>query len=75
MKLLKGTPISTRNQFSAGGNMMPIVTKNSSQSVSGVQQMGTSVGTTKLGAYRMGDADGNAPRFNGGHCGLFKTKE
>jgi hypothetical protein len=61
MKLLKGTPISTRNQFSAGGNMMPIVTKNSSQSVSGVQQMGTSVGTTKLGAYRMGDSDGNAP--------------
>jgi len=61
MKLFKGTPISTRNQFSAGGNMMPIVTKNSSQSVSGVQQMGTSVGTTKLGAYRMGDSDGIAP--------------
>jgi len=58
---MKGSPISTRNQFSAGGNMMPIVTKNSSQSVAGVQQMGTSIGTTKLGAYRMGDADGNAP--------------
>jgi hypothetical protein len=61
MKLMRGTPISTRQQFSAGGNMVPIVTKASAQSVAGVQQMGTSVGTTKLGAYRMGDADGNAP--------------
>lgn len=61
MKLMRGTPISTRQQFSAGGNMVPIVTKASAQSVAGVQQMGTSVGTTKLGAYRMGDSDGNAP--------------
>lgn len=61
MKLMRGTPISTRQQFSAGGNMVPIVTKASAQSVAGVQQMGTSVGTTSLGAYRMGDADGNAP--------------
>lgn len=61
MKLMRGTPISTRQQFSAGGNMLPIVTKASAQSVAGVQQMGTSVGTTKLGAYRMGDSDGIAP--------------
>lgn len=58
---MRGTPISTRQQFSAGGNMVPIVTRSSAQSVAGYQQMGTSVGTTKLGAYRMGDADGNAP--------------
>jgi len=61
MKLMRGTPISTRQQFSAGGNMLPIVTKASASSVAGVQQMGTSVGTTKLGAYRMGDSDGIAP--------------
>jgi hypothetical protein len=61
MKLMRGTPISTRQQFSAGGNMLPIVTKASASSVAGVQQMGTSVGTTKLGAYRMGDQDGNGP--------------
>lgn len=61
MKLMRGTPISTRQQFSAGGNMVPIATRSSAQSVAGYQQMGTSVGTTKLGAYRMGDADGNAP--------------
>lgn len=58
---MRGTPISTRQQFSAGGNMMPIVTRASASSVAGVQQMGTSVGTTKLGAYRMGDSDGIAP--------------
>lgn len=61
MKLMRGTPISTRQQFSAGGNMVPIATRSSAQSVAGYQQMGTSVGTTKLGAYRMGDTDGNAP--------------
>jgi len=61
MKLMRGTPISTRQQFSAGGNMVPIATRASAQSVVGYQQMGNSVGTTKLGAYRMGDADGNAP--------------
>jgi hypothetical protein len=54
-------PISTRDQFSAGGSQIPIVTRNSTQSVAGVQQMGTSVGKTTLGPYRMGDADGNAP--------------
>jgi hypothetical protein len=54
-------PISTRDQFSAGGSQIPIVTRNSTQSVAGVQQMGYSVGKTTLGAYRMGDADGNAP--------------
>jgi hypothetical protein len=57
----KAGAISTRNQFSAGGNMKPIVTKYGNQNDSGVQQMGNSVGTTKLGAYRMGDSDGNAP--------------
>jgi len=61
MKLMRGTPISTRQQFSAGGNMVPIVTRSSAQSVAGYQHMGTSVGTTKLGSYRMGDSDGNAP--------------
>jgi hypothetical protein len=54
-------PISTRDQFSAGGSQIPIVTRNSTQSVAGVQQMGYSVGKTTLGPYRMGDADGNAP--------------
>lgn len=58
---MRGTPISTRQQFSAGGSQIPIVTRSSAQSVAGVQQMGTSVGTTKLGPYRMGDSDGNAP--------------
>jgi len=61
MKLMRGTPISTRQQFSAGGSQIPIVTRASAQSVAGVQHMGTSVGTTSLGAYRMGDSDGNAP--------------
>ena len=54
-------PISTRDQFSAGGSQVPIVTRSSTQSVAGVQQMGYSVGKTTLGAYRMGDQDGNAP--------------
>jgi len=54
-------PISTRDQFSAGGSQIPIVTRNSTQSTAGVQQMGYSVGKTTLGPYRMGDSDGNAP--------------
>lgn len=61
MKRQASAPISTRQQFSAGGNMVPIVTRSSAQSVAGVQQMGTSVGTTTLGAYRMGEGDGNGP--------------
>jgi len=61
MKRLMTAPISTRQQFSAGGSQLPIVTRNSTQSVAGVQQFGTSVGKTTLGAYRMGDSDGNAP--------------
>lgn len=60
MKRQMARPISTRDQFSAGGSQVPIVTRNSTQSVAGVQQMGTSVGKTTLGAYRMGDTDGNA---------------
>lgn len=61
MKRQIARPISTRDQFSAGGSQVPIVTRNSTQSVAGVQQMGYSVGKTTLGAYRMGDSDGNAP--------------
>lgn len=61
MKRQPSAPISTRQQFSAGGSQVPIVTRSSTQSVAGVQQMGTSVGKTTLGAYRMGDSDGNAP--------------
>lgn len=61
MKRQASAPISTRQQFSAGGSQIPIVTRNSTQSVAGVQQMGYSVGKTTLGAYRMGDSDGNAP--------------
>ena len=61
MKRQTARPISTRDQFSAGGSQIPIVTRNSTQSVAGVQQMGYSVGKTTLGAYRMGDSDGNAP--------------
>ena len=61
MKLMRGTPISTRQQFSAGGSQVPIATRSSAQSVAGVQQMGTSVGKTTLGAYRMGEGDGNGP--------------
>ena len=61
MKRQMARPISTRDQFSAGGSQVPIVTRSSTQSVAGVQQMGTSVGKTTLGAYRMGDSDGNAP--------------
>jgi len=57
----KAGAISTRNQFSSGGNMKPIVTKYGGQNDSGVQQMGQSVGTTTLGAIRMGDSDGIAP--------------
>ena len=60
MKRQTARPISTRDQFSAGGSQIPIVTRNSTQSVAGVQQMGYSVGKTTLGAYRMGDTDGNA---------------
>lgn len=61
MKRLMAAPISTRQQFSAGGSQLPIVTRSSTQSVAGVQQFGTSVGKTTLGAYRMGDQDGNGP--------------
>jgi len=61
MKRQASAPISTRQQFSAGGSQVPIVTRSSTQSVAGVQQMGYSVGKTTLGAYRMGDSDGNAP--------------
>lgn len=61
MKLMRGAPISTRQQFSAGGSQVPIATRSSAQSVNGYQQMGTSVGKTTLGAYRMGDSDGIAP--------------
>ena len=61
MKRQMSAPISTRDQFSAGGSQVPIVTRSSTQSVAGVQQMGYSVGKTTLGAYRMGDSDGNAP--------------
>ena len=61
MKSMLGNPIRTKSQFSAGGDRIPIQTRSSGQSVRGFGTQGLPVGTTKLGAYRMGDSDGNAP--------------
>lgn len=71
-KLLEKNPTqSSLIAFRAGGNGVPILTRASGQSTSGYQTMGLPDGSkpspgggankTVLGAYRMGDDDGNAP--------------
>jgi hypothetical protein len=70
-KLMEKNPTqSSHIAFRAGGNGVPILTRASSQSTTGYQTMGLPDGTrpmpgggankTSLGAYRMGDQDGNA---------------
>lgn len=62
MKALLQRPISTKMDFAAGGSRIPIVTRVSGQSTAGVQTFGLPMNNkTTLGAFRMGDADGNAP--------------
>lgn len=72
MKLLEKNPTqSSRVAFRAGGNDVPILTRASGQTTTGYQTMGLPDGSrpmpgggankTTLGAYRMGDQDGNAP--------------
>ena len=71
-KLMEMNPTQTsRTAFASGGNNVPILTRASGQSVGGVQTMGLPSGAkpfpgggankTVLGAYRMGESDGNAP--------------
>lgn len=71
-KLMEKNPVeSSHIAFRAGGNGIPILTRASAQSTSGYQTMGLPDGSrpmpggganrTTLGAYRMGDDDGNAP--------------
>lgn len=69
-KMLEKNPVqSSHIDFKAGGNGVPILTRASSQSTAGFQTMGLPSGDrpmpgggankTVLGAYRMGDQDGN----------------
>ena len=71
-KLMEKNPTqSSQIAFRAGGNGVPILTRASGQSTTGYQTMGLPTGSmpmpgggankTTLGAYRMGDDDGNAP--------------
>ncbi len=61
-KLMEKNPVqSSHDAFRAGGNGVPILTRASGQSTTGYQTMGNSRSFTTLGAYRMGDQDGNAP--------------
>jgi uncharacterized protein YjiS (DUF1127 family) len=71
-KLMEKNPVqSSHDAFRAGGNGVPILTRNSSQSTTGYQTMGLPDGSkpmpgggankTTLGAIRMGDQDGNGP--------------
>ena len=71
-KLMEKNPTeSSRIAFRAGGNGVPILTRASASSTLGYQTMGLPDGSrpmpggganrTVLGAYRMGDQDGNAP--------------
>ena len=53
-------PIRTKYQFAPGGNMIPIVTLPSGSTRKDVLTHGLSKSKTTLGAYRMGEADGNA---------------
>ena len=67
--LLKNPIPTERIFFRPGGDGVPILTKNSSQSVMGVQSFGLPSGNstggsankTFLGSIRMGDDDGNGP--------------
>ena len=60
-KLMVKNPVeSSHIAFRAGGNGVPILTRASASSTTGYQTMGTSKSFTTLGAYRMGDQDGNA---------------
>lgn len=62
MKALLTNPIRTKQDFAAGGSRLPILTRNPTQSTVGFQTFGLPRdNVTKLGAYRMGDSDGNAP--------------
>jgi len=71
-KLMEKNPVeSSHIAFRAGGNGVPILTRASGQSTAGYQTMGLPDGSkpmpgggankTTLGAFRMGDQDGNAP--------------
>jgi len=71
-KLLEKNPVeSSHIAFRAGGNGVPILTRASGQSTAGYQTNGLPDGSkpmpggganrTTLGAYRMGEQDGNAP--------------
>lgn len=67
--LLLKNPISTRQDFAAGGSRIPILTRNPTQSTAGFQTFGLPTGSssggsanrTVLGSIRMGDDDGNGP--------------
>ena len=60
-KLMVKNPVeSSHIAFRAGGNGVPILTRASASSTTGYQTMGTSKSFTTLGAYRMGDQDGNS---------------
>jgi hypothetical protein len=70
-KMIEKNPTqSSQIAFRAGGNGVPILTRASGQTTTGYQTMGLPGGTmptpgggankTTLGAYRMGDQDGNA---------------
>lgn len=71
-KMMEKNPTqSSHIAFRAGGNGVPILTRASGQSTAGYQTMGLPDGSkpmpgggankTTLGAYRMGDQDGNSP--------------
>lgn len=71
-KMMEKNPVeSSRIAFRAGGNGVPILTRVSSQPTTGYQTNGLPDGSmptpgggankTTLGAYRMGDQDGNGP--------------
>jgi hypothetical protein len=67
--LLKNAIPTERIFFRSGGDGIPILTKNSSQSTAGVKSYGLpsgnsaggSANSTFLGSIRMGDDDGNGP--------------
>ena len=71
-KMMEKNPTqSSHIAFRAGGNGVPILTRASSSSTNGYQTMGLPDGSrpmpgggankTSLGAFRMGDQDGNGP--------------
>ena len=68
--LLRVNPLSNRHYYSAGGSGKPIITRPGFASTKGIQTFGLpsadkpmpggGANKTTLGAYRMGDQDGNA---------------